>query len=441
MAEIFSNLLEKFNSNDSHSNNLHSNDSHSNDPDSNTYLDILEIHPNQTSENFHITWNPQTIIHGLNYKKFNEPLYNILLQFLKQYDFLTNHNLQHLDSLGSISSIKQNTIVVSLSGGVDSMVLISILILIKTIIVFEEKYKFDFSIHAIHINYGNRPETDLEEEFLTKWCRNNMVEITVYKMNDYKRHNQIRSEYEEQTKRIRFELYNQIIQENNAIGIFLAHHKNDEQENTFTNVLNGRSLLDLSVMKEQTTKNGINIFRPFIKNNKSDIYNFAHKYSIPYFKDTTPDWSNRGKLRRQIFPLLNDVYSEKYLHNLDKIAKESTELNQIVMSCIIIPFIQNNVKITYIQNVYNKDEGNISPTNNKPIECIKIKISDHYTLPVTFWSYVLMNIFHKANIPMITSKSLNALVYKINTQYNGKLPICKNMMCHLNRNFLLINFN
>ena len=434
MSEIFSNLLEKFNSNDSYSDDLHSNDS-----DSNTYQDILEIHPNQTTENFHITWNPQTIIDDSNYKKFNEPLYNTLSQFLKQYDFLTNHNLQHLDPLDSVSSLKQNTIVVSLSGGVDSMVLISILILIKTIIVFEEKYKFNFSIHAIHINYGNRPETDIEEEFLTKWCKNNMIEITIYRMNDYKRDNQIRSEYEEQTKRIRFELYNQIIQENNAIGIFLAHHKNDEQENTFTNVLNGRSLLDLSVMKEQTTKNGINIFRPFIHNNKSDIYNFAHKYSIPYFKDTTPDWSNRGKLRRQIFPLLNDVYSEKYIHNLDKIAKESTELNQIVMSCIVKPFIKNNVEITYIQNIYNN--GNISPTNNKPIESIKIKISDYYTLPITFWSYVLMNIFHKLNISMITNKSLNVLVYKINTQYNGKLPICKNMMCHLNSHFLLINFN
>jgi hypothetical protein len=37
---------------------------------------------------------------------------------------------------------------------------------------------------------------------------------------------------------------------------------------------------------------------------QADIFGFAHKYGIPYFKDTTPKWSTRGKLRNQLLPLL-----------------------------------------------------------------------------------------------------------------------------------------
>lgn len=33
---------------------------------------------------------------------------------------------------------------------------------------------------------------------------------------------------------------------------------------------------------------------------KDVVYDFAHKFGVPYFKDTTPSWSTRGKLRRQL---------------------------------------------------------------------------------------------------------------------------------------------
>ena len=58
-------------------------------------------------------------------------------------------------------------------------------------------------------------------------------------------------------------------------------------------------MLDLSVMHEINTVNGVNIARPFLDHPKKDIYDLAHNFMIPYFLDTTPDWSNRGKMRRK----------------------------------------------------------------------------------------------------------------------------------------------
>ena len=63
---------------------------------------------------------------------------------------------------------------------------------------------------------------------------------------------------------------------------------------------------------------------------KDIIYNFAHQFNIPYFLDTTPDWSCRGKMRRNIFPECIDCYTDKYKDNLLKIGKESDDLNIII---------------------------------------------------------------------------------------------------------------
>ena len=48
---------------------------------------------------------------------------------------------------------------------------------------------------------------------------------------------------------------------------------------------------------------------------KADVYAHAHAYGVPYFKDSTPEWSTRGKLRGRVQPLLEEVYGEGYANN------------------------------------------------------------------------------------------------------------------------------
>jgi len=46
---------------------------------------------------------------------------------------------------------------------------------------------------------------------------------------------------------------------------------------------------------------GVNIIRPFLNIDKNKILNIAHNYCIPYLKNTTPTWSNRGKFRNKFY--------------------------------------------------------------------------------------------------------------------------------------------
>jgi hypothetical protein len=70
-----------------------------------------------------------------------------------------------------------------------------------------------------------------------------------------------------------------------------------------------------------------------------------------YFKDTTPKWSNRGKMRRQLIPLLDvsctegpsvsvlvqDMYGDGHRLNLNRLANESDQLRRLVYDNVSIP--------------------------------------------------------------------------------------------------------
>ena len=147
------------------------------------------------------------------------------------------------------------------------------------------------------------------------------------------------------------------------------------------------------------------------------IYNFAHTHSVPYFKDTTPDWSNRGKLRRKVFPVLKEIYNLE--DNLDKIGLESIELNQLIVQKIIKRYISESVI----------EENGVITLNN---------ICEYHDMPSTFWSYILTNIFHSKNINMISKKSLTQFTYKINKQFEGKINLRKDMVCEMSQTNLKI---
>ena len=94
-------------------------------------------------------------------------------------------------------------IIISLSGGVDSMVLL------YSLIQFREDYNLD--IQAIHINYNNRETSDDEAELCSYFCNLFQVPCYIRKIHEITRNEGVtkkdRAFYEEITKDIRFHCY------------------------------------------------------------------------------------------------------------------------------------------------------------------------------------------------------------------------------------------
>ena len=304
-------------------------------------------------------------------KSYYELYYLILDDSIKvkieQKQKLKSNNIYKI-----LKKIKFNkSICVSLSGGVDSMVIADCL---------SKIYKnTDKKIICAHINYNNRKESKKEAEFLKLFCfdRNiyyEQLNIINYKRNDIKREN-----YEKTTTDIRYNFYKIIDKIYNISNIILGHHKGDIVENTLTNILKGRHILELDVIKEHCIKYDVQIFRPLISIYKDEIYNYAKYFDIPYFKDTTPSWSIRGKLRNKIIPVLNDTFGD-INNRLINITNESYNLK------------------TYFDKT-NLDFKNVINNN-----CL--------------FKYKLLIELKKHNKNMITNKSFNNLIKQL--QKNNK---------------------
>jgi tRNA(Ile)-lysidine synthetase-like protein len=224
------------------------------------------------------------------------------------------------------------TVCVSLSGGVDSMVLCFLCTRLRA------KHGIARVVGA-HIDYGNRPESGAESDYVRRWCEREGVEFRVRHITEMQRATANRDDYERETRRLRFAFYSDVMAEFGDIdGVIFGHHAGDVRENVISNAMRGASALELSGMVAAGLNSGVMIWRPALQHEKADIFDVAHRFGVPYFKDTTPNWSTRGKMRRKLQPLLLDMYGAGYERNLTQLARETDQLRTLVYASVLRPF-------------------------------------------------------------------------------------------------------
>ena len=207
---------------------------------------------------------------------------------------------------------KHEKCAVSLSGGVDSMVLLYVLAKLT-------------KVSALHINYGNRPEADAEQLFLERWCSTLSIPLKVLRMPSHLRRGVTdREQYEKEARELRFAFYRE-----EGVPILLAHHRGDVMENCVSNALKGAGPLRLAGMNETDRLYDVEIRRPLLSLDKSQILKVAYDHGVPFFRDSTPAWSTRGRLRNEVLPLLKDVYGGGCLESLTQLAEDSDSLKKL----------------------------------------------------------------------------------------------------------------
>lgn len=144
---------------------------------------------------------------------------------------------------------------ISLSGGVDSMVIAKILAVLRDHgliglgagagggISRRDKTAEDSNLHpvevvAMHIDYGNRPES-VEEARFVHWYATDILrfEWRLRQITEVTRGVTERSDYEKVSRSIRYSFYKEILAEMSCQGVIFGHHIGDVQENVISNVM------------------------------------------------------------------------------------------------------------------------------------------------------------------------------------------------------------
>jgi len=260
------------------------------------------------------------------------PLQKINLNF-------KNNDLIHLN-YNLIDKYIKNIGIISLSGGVDSMVC-----LVYCMTIYP-----DINWICVHINYKNRGVADDEATFIANFCYKHNIKLYVREINEINRNKcmsnnmnmNMREIYEDYTRKIRFNtykaVYNNVIDDQNDPVypvVILGHNKDDAFENILTNITYNCKYKNLKGMEEHCVCDNITFLRPLLNVSKNYIYDFAHKHNIPYVKNSTPEWSQRGKIRNNIAPVL-DNWDKRVIPGLLNLSENIQDMYLIMESNVNI---------------------------------------------------------------------------------------------------------
>lgn len=219
----------------------------------------------------------------------------------------------------------QSRLIVSVSGGVDSMVCL-----------YLAKNVFRLNPVAVMINYCNREQCDREVSMVSWFCHRLQIPLYVRHITEITRtRDNMRAFYENYTKSVRFNTYKQVMGQTN-IPVILGHNLDDVEENIFRNIQKKRNLHNLRGMTESSIIMDVTICRPLLDISKTQIYEMASKYNVPYLQDSTPKWSERGIMRNQILPhiprdmLIGHLKLAEYMTDMYDAVKTNVDSMNIV---------------------------------------------------------------------------------------------------------------
>ena len=222
-----------------------------------------------------------------------------------------------------LSFLNKSKLLVCVSGGVDSMVLINLL----------KKLNYDVSIAHCNFNLRN-DESDLDEEFVKNYAFSNSIPFFSKSFVTQLRKHSMQMA----ARNLRYKWFYNILKTEKLDYIITAHHLDDSLETFILNLSRASGIEGLTGIKQLNDV----IARPLLVFSKNEILNYAKANSIKWREDSTNKKNNyqRNQIRNEIIPLLKKLHP----NFLDQSKKTMTFLKE-----------SNLIIDNYIQNIKNEN--------------------------------------------------------------------------------------
>ncbi|MHC5218383.1 tRNA lysidine(34) synthetase TilS [Enterococcus sp. LJL128] len=228
-------------------------------------------------------------------------------------------------------------ILLAVSGGVDSMVLLHLMLAAAE--------KSGCVIGVAHVNHQLRPESFDEEEWLNRFCEEKKIPF-YSKRWGIKTHVQ---GMEAEARAFRYNFFEEVMESDKYSTLMTAHHGDDLAETIIMKLTRGSSLLNMSGIKSSRSFGKGRLVRPLLIFSKDELKLIAKEQRIVYFEDSTnfSDWYFRNRIRHQVIPKLKEENAGFLKHTAD-------------FSCQVqyaAELIEEVVKVVYAQGVQEIQDG------------------------------------------------------------------------------------
>ena len=212
-----------------------------------------------------------------------------------------------------------DVVVVAVSGGADSVCLLSIL--------SELKDTLAMSLVIAHLNQGLRPQEDEKEtEFVVGLAGEFNLPLTQEKAHTLRR--VPGTSLEEEARIIRYNFFEKILSEHDARKVALGHNMNDQAETVLMNLLRGSGLRGLSGIPPIRENRYI---RPLIQVTRDEIHAYLKEKNMSFIVDSSNLEKKylRNKIRLDLIPLLLS-YQPRFIEHLGELASLCREKNRSI---------------------------------------------------------------------------------------------------------------
>jgi tRNA(Ile)-lysidine synthase len=205
-------------------------------------------------------------------------------------------------------------VIVGLSGGADSVVLLSVL------------HRLYYECVAAHCNFHLRDEeSERDEKFAESLAASFHIPFFVQHFDTASVAKERGISIEMAARDLRYAWFEDLRKNQSAAAIAVAHHRDDSIETLLLNLIRGTGIRGLTGIKPLT---GF-IVRPLLCVSKTEILQYAAKEKLTFVTDSSnlQDEYTRNKIRNQVLPLMETLNPSvrdaltQTINNLNEAAK------------------------------------------------------------------------------------------------------------------------
>ncbi len=278
---------------------------------------------------------------------------NILLQIVQSdiKSILFGSQSSVKDFLSSNENSKSLTMLLAVSGGVDSQVMLHCLNTLKD--------KYGFNIFVVTVNHNIRPSEESKSDAMLvyNYCTEALnldCKVITIEENVIATLNKTRKRgIEEAARYIRYTSIEKYAREINANVVLFAHNRDDQLETLIQHFLQGASAgisgysssgirqfcTYPSLSSENNTNYDILLYRPLRNVSRANIESYAVQNNVPYRTDSTNTELEylRNRIRHTLVPELNEHFTgwdTALLNGSDKAFQEALFIDELASKII-----------------------------------------------------------------------------------------------------------
>ena len=207
--------------------------------------------------------------------------------------------------------------VVAVSGGMDSVVLLHLLNVLRP--------AWRLTLHIAHLDHGLREESGRDAQFVRELAAAARIPSTIERREVEAVAAREGWSLEDGARRIRYQFLLEVARRQSAAHIALAHTADDQAETVLMRLVRGTGLMGLGAIPIQRQLEEVRLVRPLLELWRREIAEYARAAGLVHREDATNADRRfvRNRIRHELLPLLERRYNPNVKGALTQLAEQS----------------------------------------------------------------------------------------------------------------------